>query len=79
MQPHAGVQVVIVGLAGHVGHGEVYHRAVGDGHCRGHRHTKTDGQAANHCKDGLQCQHDRLRTVCIFLIFASRDAQLIGQ
>lgn len=37
MQPHAGVQVVIVGLAGHVGHGEVHRRAVGDGHCRGHR------------------------------------------
>lgn len=29
--------IVIVRLAGHVGHGEVYCCAVGDGHCRGHR------------------------------------------
>lgn len=43
MQPHAGVQVMIVGLAGHVGHGEVYRSTVGDGHCRGHREkTKRD-------------------------------------
>lgn len=35
MHPHAGVQVVVVGLAGHVGHGEVYCGAVGDGHCGG--------------------------------------------
>lgn len=40
MQPHAGVQVVIVGLAGHVCHGEVYRCTVGDGHCRGHRDNK---------------------------------------
>lgn len=33
MQPHAGVQVVVVRLTGHVGHGEVDRRAVGDGHC----------------------------------------------
>lgn len=35
MQPHTGVQVLVVGLAGHVGHGEVHHSTVGDGHCRG--------------------------------------------
>lgn len=37
MQPHAGVQVMIVGLAGHVRHGEVYCCTVGNGHCKGHR------------------------------------------
>lgn len=37
MQPHAGVQVMVVGLAGHVSHGEVYCCTVGDGRCRGHR------------------------------------------
>lgn len=37
MQPHAGVQVMIVGLAGHVRHGEVYRCTVGNGHCKGHR------------------------------------------
>lgn len=33
MQPHTGVQVVVIWLTGHVGHGEVYRCAVGDGHC----------------------------------------------
>lgn len=37
MQPHAGVQVMIVRLAGHVRHGEVYCCTVGNGHCKGHR------------------------------------------
>lgn len=36
VQSHAGVQVMVVGLARHVGHGEGYRCAVGDGHCRGH-------------------------------------------
>lgn len=42
MQPHAGVQVVVVGLAGHVSHGEVYCCTVGDGHCRGQRENKRE-------------------------------------
>lgn len=78
MQPHAGVQVVIVGLAGHVGHGEVYRCTVGDGHCRGHRGNK-DRQSG--CKS-LQHKEFNVSSVCTrssvcFSIFASGDAQLI--
>lgn len=81
MQPHAGVQVVIVGLAGHVGHGEVYCRTVGDGHCRGHRENKERWL----CFTVITAKKDfnvstvvRLSTVS-FPNLASRDAQLIAK
>jgi len=48
VQPHAGVQVMIVGLAGHVGHGEVYRSTVGDGHCRGHGGNRERQLLCNH-------------------------------
>ncbi len=66
MQPHAGVQVVIVGLAGHVGHGEVYHCTVGDGHCGGHTENK-DRQSVTAKTKFNAYSEVRLRTVCISL------------
>lgn len=67
MQSHTGVQVMIVGLARHVGHGERYRCTVGDGHCRGHREKKELNVTAFSDR-GLP-----------FPITASRDAQLIAQ
>lgn len=73
MQPHAGVQVVIVGLAGHVGHGEVY-STVGDGHCRGHRERerkkktkqRRDSQAAITAKKEFNVSSAVRLSACLF-------------
>lgn len=77
MQPHAGVQVVIVRLAGHICHGEVYRRTVGDGHCRGHRENKKRDGYTLQSQQKTELNVSSVVGLCTASFHPSRDAQLI--
>lgn len=78
MQPHTGVQVMIVRLAGHVCHGEVYRCTVGDGHCRGHREDK-ERSLDSVITTKTELDVSRVVRLCTVSFLPSRDVQLIVQ